>query len=334
MSRELFQHHPVFGYHFVPDLRARVQHESGGYLVRTNRAGFRSERQFERERSAGRFRILVFGDSFTAGDGVSNRARYTDVLETLVPDVEVYNFGLPGSGTDQQYLIWREIGRHFEHDLVILGIQVENIRRVVARYRVFESRSGEELLLPKPYFTRGSDGGLVLHGVPVPEEPVSPKALSARERRFVDHGGSLLWLRRMISRFGGRAKALAQRLSRQNPVPGYNRAHSGDWLLLKAILTTWISEIAAPVIIMPIPLYHFIEEISDPRRYQARFAELDAPPRVMVHDPLPDLLRYASHERRGFRFEKDVHPTPAGHRALAQSLARRVATLKNDYQEV
>lgn len=333
MSRDLFQHHPVFGYHFVPDLRARVPHESGGYLVRTNSVGFRSERQFERERPSGRFRILAFGDSFTAGDGVSNRARYTDVLETLVPDVEVYNFGLPGSGTDQQYLVWREVARRFEHDLVVLGIQVENIRRVVARYRVFESRSGQELLLPKPYFTRSGDGSLALHGVPVPDEPVSPNELPAVERRYVDRGGSLIWLRRLVSRFGGRAKSIAQRVSRQNPVPGYNRARSRDWLLLKAILTQWIAEIAAPVIIMPIPLYHFIEQISDPRRYQARFRELQSPPQVVVHDPLPDLLRHSRDERRAFRFKHDVHPTPAGHRALAESLAQRVVALKNDYQE-
>ena len=51
-----------------------------------------------------RMRVLVFGDSFTAGDGVSNGSRYSDVLETLLPPpTEVHNFGLPGSGKK----IWR-----------------------------------------------------------------------------------------------------------------------------------------------------------------------------------------------------------------------------------
>ena len=37
MSRQLFQYHPTVGYHFVPGLKARVEHEAGGYLMRTNR---------------------------------------------------------------------------------------------------------------------------------------------------------------------------------------------------------------------------------------------------------------------------------------------------------
>ncbi len=40
---------------------------------------------------------------------------------------------------------------------------------------------------------------------------------------------------------------------------------------------------------------------------------------------LPDLLRYPAEQRRRFRFEKDVHPTPEGHEALAASLAPALA---------
>jgi len=47
---------------------------------------------------------------------VPNRQRYTDLLEARLPaagtpPVEVYNFGLSSTGTDQQYLIWREFAR-------------------------------------------------------------------------------------------------------------------------------------------------------------------------------------------------------------------------------
>src|SRR5262245_10687095 len=104
MGAPLLEYHPVAGLRFIPGLRTRVEHEGGGYLLRTNEAGFRSEREFEPHRQAGGARILLFGDSFTAGDGVSNAHRFSDVLETLVPGTEVYNFGLPGTGTDQQYL--------------------------------------------------------------------------------------------------------------------------------------------------------------------------------------------------------------------------------------
>ncbi|MDQ3696700.1 MAG: SGNH/GDSL hydrolase family protein [Gemmatimonadota bacterium] len=325
MSRELFQYHPVFGFHFIPKLKARVSHEGGGYLIRTNEAGFRSEHEFLTAKPPGVCRILLFGDSFTAGDGVSNAARYGDVLETLLPTVEVFNFGVSGTGTDQHYLIYREVARNIEHDLVVIAVLVENIRRIVARYRLIDSSSGETLLLPKPYFTIDGDGAITLHNSPVPRDPVRPDALPENEQQHVDRGGDFYLLRRMIGALGPRAKSFVQSVVGQNPVPGYDSATSPDWLLMKAILTRWISETARPVIVMPVPLYHFVEEVSSPANYRARFAELAAMPGVTVHDPLADFLVVPRSERRRFRFQHDVHPTPAAHRVLAESLARAVS---------
>src|SRR5579864_4794286 len=105
-----FEYDPDIGYRFVPQLKTRVMSGDGGYLVRTNSVGFRSEREFERGDSNGH-RLLVFGDSFTAGDGVSNANRYTDILETLLPPLEVHNFGLPGSGTDQQFIVYCKLAK-------------------------------------------------------------------------------------------------------------------------------------------------------------------------------------------------------------------------------
>ena len=44
-----------------------MAHEGGGGPVAMNAAGFRSDREFHTERSSGKRRIPVFGDSFTAG---------------------------------------------------------------------------------------------------------------------------------------------------------------------------------------------------------------------------------------------------------------------------
>ena len=125
MEIQLFQHHPVIGYTFIPNLKTRIEHESGGYLVRTNAAAFRSEHEFSNPKTNGKCRVLLFGDSFTAGDAVSNKHRFGDVLETLIPDIEVYNFGLSGTGTDQHYLVWHEIANKFEYDVVVIVAQVD-----------------------------------------------------------------------------------------------------------------------------------------------------------------------------------------------------------------
>jgi lysophospholipase L1-like esterase len=319
MPRQLFQYDPIIGYRFIPGLKARVEHEGGGYLVRVNQAGFRCDREFEEEKDPAEFRVLLFGDSYTAGDGVSNKHRYGDQLEEMLPGITVYNFGLSGTGTDQQYLIFREAAK-LEYDLVIVGVLVENIRRVVARYRPYESDSGDILLAAKPYYSLDDDGDLHLHQVPVPDEPIVPEHLPETERRHVDSGGGYEWLRHLASRFGPRVKNHLQRISRYQPLPAYDRGDDPAWLLLKAILLHWTEEANSPVVIVPIPLYHYIEGTSSPVAYQRRFDELREANNVEVHDPLPDFMEYAAGERRAFRFAKDCHLTPAGHQVLASSL--------------
>ena len=46
-----------------------------------------------------------------------------------------------------------------------------------------------------------------------------------------------------------------------------------------------------------------------------------------IIDPLPELAAYDPETRRGFRFGKDVHLTPAGHLAVAKAIATRLASL-------
>ena len=331
MDIQIFQYHPLIGFHFIPDLKTRIQHESGGYLLRTNNVGFRSESDYVIEKSPGVFRILLFGDSFTAGDGVGNKYRFGDVLENLIPGVEVYNFGLPGSGTDQHYLIYREIASKFPHDLIVIAAQVENIRRVAARYRLSQLASGENVLLAKPYFELDNNGALSLKGVPVQNAPIRPDELPPDEQNHVDQGGRMLWLRQAINKVGGPVKQAVQRVSRYQPLPEYDSADGKEWTLMKAILKQWINECETPVILMPVPLYHYVEELASPDGYRARFAEFADVDKVRLHDPLPDYLAVPKAERRAFRFENDIHPTPAHHQLLARSLARSVQKVMEDF---
>lgn len=327
MTRSIFQYHPTYGFQFIPGVKARIPHEGGGYLVRANAAGFRSDREFLEMRTPGRRRVLLFGDSYTAGDGVSNGMRYGDLLERQIPGIEVYNYGLPGTGTDQHYLVYADVASRVEHDLVVIGVLVENIRRVVARYRVFENADGEQLALAKPYFTLGADGRLMLNNVPVPPEQVPVGELPAHERQYVDQGGDLAMVRRALNLLGPGVKTILQTVLGQNPLPGYDSPADPAWRLMRAILARWIAESKVPVLIVPLPLYQYVEGIADPSSYQQRFAELVRDTGARFHDPLPDLLALESGQRRALRFERDVHPTPFAHAQLAQSLAAAVAPL-------
>lgn len=328
MTRQLFEYHPLLAYRFIPGLKTRVNHESGGYLVRVNSSGFRCNHEFAREKASGRGRILLFGDSFTAGDGVSNGDRYGDRLEILMPGVQVYNFGLPSAGPDQHYLAYQEFARGIEHDLMVVAVLVENVRRVVAAYRSYVDEGGELKLYAKPYYEI-VDGELALRNVPPARKPLTEEELPEAERKRIDRGGRLQAVRELAGRLG--LRELAQKVTRYQPVPEYDSAGNPQWLLLKKIVLEWIKGHPKPVLLMPLPLSQHIEETSDARPYQERFQELAAEAGCHYHDPLPDLLRYTVAERRQFRFPKDIHLTPSGHAALASSLQPAIERLLSTY---
>jgi hypothetical protein len=318
--RSVTQHHPAIGYTFIPGVKARVHLPNGeaAYLVRANAQGFRCDHEFVAEKRGGTRRALLFGDSFTAGDGVSNGKRYGDLLEQLIDGLEVYNFGLPGTGTDQQYLAYQEYGACVEHDVLILAVTVENIGRVASRFRPYVDERGETVVYAKPYYVL-ERGKLALRNVPVSKEPIQKSEMGEDESKHTDWGLPFAGLRRVARQLG--LRDLAQKVTHFQPVPDYRTPDNPKWLVMRAILEEWTRASRAPVILMPVPLFPFVEGSSDPTHYQSRFRELAEATGCALHDPLPDLQNYSQPERRAFRFERDVHLTPAGHAALAKSLA-------------
>jgi carbamoyltransferase len=324
--RSVTQHHPAVGYTFIPGIKARVSlpNEETAYLIRANGQGFRCDHEFVPEKEEGKSRALLFGDSFTAGDGVSNGKRYGDLLEQLIDGLEVYNFGLPGTGTDQQYLVYQEFADGIEHDLLILAVTVENIGRVASRFRPYVNEHGETVVYAKPYYVL-EEGGLSLKNVPVSKEPIPKSEMGAEESRHTDWGLPFAGLRKVARQLG--LRDLAQKVTHFQPVPDYRTPDNPKWLVMRAILEAWIRRSRAPVVLMPVPLFPFVEGSSDPTHYQARFREVADATGCTLHDPLSDLQKYSPEERRAFRFERDVHLTPAGHAALAASLAPVVERL-------
>jgi hypothetical protein len=331
MHRGLFTYDETVGYRYIADLTARIEHESGGYMVRTNGAGFRCRHEFVPERTPGTSRILLFGDSYTAADGVAAEHRYGDQLEALLPSTEVYNFGLPGTGTDQHYLLYRDAAPRFDHDLVVVSVFVENIRRVGARFRITQDQEGSPVALAKPYFELGPGGELQLHHVPVPKQ-MTPDMLDATDREHAYGGGPVAGvgfprLRRIGDLLGPSMKDRLRRVMPYQPLPEYDRADHPDWLVLKAVLEQWRREATTPVVLCLLPTHFHVEGMASPTSYQQRFAELHQPPGMVVHDVLPAFHALSASARRACRFEHDPHFTPMAHRLVAESLAHQVTAL-------
>ncbi|MDP6455002.1 MAG: SGNH/GDSL hydrolase family protein [SAR202 cluster bacterium] len=321
MARQIHEYHPTIGYTFIPGLRARIPHEAGGYTVKTNGAGFRCDHEVTPEKPADTFRIALFGDSFTAGDGVNNRQRFGDLLEQRFPGTQVLNFGLSGTGTDQQYLIFQQYAKNIEFDLMMICPLVENIRRVAARYRLVTSREdGEDGYLAKPYFEL-TDGKLTLRQVPVPKGTFSQDQLPEEDQDFLDVGGPHQLAREIVNTYLKPLKSVIQSATKFQPVPAYDDPQNPDWQLMKAILTQWTSEAGGkPVLVAPIPLYHHIEQSAPADGFVQRFKELDELPNVKTLNSLPRFWQESAKTRKACRFKTDPHFTPLGHEVFADAL--------------
>ena len=329
MLRQQHEYHPIIGYRYIPNLKIRILHESGGYLNKVNNLGFRCNHEFVVQKRPGMRRILLFGDSMTDGSGVSNENRYGDFLESKIPNLEVYNFALGGTCTGQQYLTYREFASGIEHDLMIIAPFVQTIQRTAAHYKYYLQSDGSvRALYAKPYFEL-VNGKLVLKGVPVPTEPVDNSGLTKRERDFIDSDplSSKGKLSKLIVKTNMERLAIKATFS-WDPYPEYKSKNNPKWMLLRAILEEWIANHKQPVILMPIPSRAHYDGEKSASHYQARFRELlEVLPNCTLHDPLLDLLRYSLKERREFHFKMDWHLSPKGHLAIANSIEPRIRKL-------
>jgi lysophospholipase L1-like esterase len=121
--------HPVFGWVLEPRASYRNTFLVDAPRVTYNSRGWRDvEHDFEKP--PGVFRILVLGDSFMEAYSVElNEAFHRRIAGLAKADglnVETINLGVGGYGTLQQYLVFREVGRRYDPDLVLLGFHPAN----------------------------------------------------------------------------------------------------------------------------------------------------------------------------------------------------------------
>jgi len=82
--------------------------------------------RFDRQKAEGTLRLCAYGDSFTYGDEVADGHDYPAFLQRSFEErgarnVEVINFGNSWYGFHQTFIVWSEIGRAFDCDVVLLG---------------------------------------------------------------------------------------------------------------------------------------------------------------------------------------------------------------------
>jgi len=124
--------HPTRGWSPRPNHREVVQ----GKRYSINDAGARADSAWRPD--AGRYPILVVGDSFTFGSDADDADTWPSRLQSLDRRLHVINLAAPGYGVDQMYITAHEEIRTYRPRLVILAFIEDDLLRATLRFREFK----------------------------------------------------------------------------------------------------------------------------------------------------------------------------------------------------
>jgi hypothetical protein len=98
---------------------------------RINTFGYRSKpRKLSKDED--KYRILLYGDSQIFGWGILAEQRFSNLIETQKPHLEIWNLAVPGYGLDQEVLSYEKQGQLLNADEVIFTVSRATLHR--ARY--------------------------------------------------------------------------------------------------------------------------------------------------------------------------------------------------------
>ena len=309
-----------------------VAHRSGrefSVTIRTNEYGLADDPLGSPLKPAGRFRVLVLGDSFTQGFTVDRKDLYVDLLEQRWKaegrDVDVINAGTQAWSTDQEVEWLRRNGEQFQPDLVVLAAYENDIYWN-------GSPTYEQRDTPKPRFD--ADGELA-----------SGELRDLGPRPWTDDWATSLLAKSLVRRanpdYYFRPEGAASPVSREfAPLfvrePEFLAASiDGTRGALRALERS-CRQLGAAAFVVPIPSHSAIDpdyrasfaatrlggvadEAWSPDKPVDTFLALAREVGLPTLDPRP-ALRAASAAGESLYFDVDWHLNPAGNRVLASFL--------------
>ncbi len=320
-SKPYIEHHPIFGYRYIPGTDMELPRPGGGrYHIQVNSDGIRADREYDLKKAPGTCRIIVCGDSMSAGQYVTNSHRFSELLERRIPGLEVINLSLEGSGTDQQCLLYEDVGLKYEHDLVILLPYLQNVRRNMVEAREgIDPKTGLPVMRPKPRFEL-VDGRLELRNVPVPKEisagTIAKDGGADVQRTF------FVQLKARLGRLPGAAwvKRLLFWRRPSEPFPEYKNPQSAEWRLMEAIIHRF-KELAGtrPLVVAPTVRSNYVR--SDMAlNYWDRYASLAEVSGIYPIHLLPHFKAVGAEASRCFQEPHDMHFSAYGNIVLADAI--------------
>lgn len=348
---ELWEPARGFGWLHPPGARGRWFDEYGEFSVDVaiNSHGLRDV-EHDEAKPPGVFRILVLGDSYMEGIQVELEKTFPRVLERELAArrVEVINASVADWGTDNQLVYFRERGRRYSPDLVLLAFTTAND---VRNNSVELNRRVPSPLPAKPTFTLSASGELEFHEMPaLPPPPPSPpwwrasRAATFFERRLGFTQPVVVELPPAATPASGQPAAtplppvsrLPTDMLVYSPTPAAEVTRA--WAVTKALVLELEREVKASgaafaMVLVSGPWAHYDDYWKlmtmydhtaraswDPRRPNREMAAFAGERSIAALD-LFDAMEARKHEERLY-FRYDPHFTAAGHREAAVATAR------------
>ena len=285
-------------------------------------------------------RIAIFGDSYIHGDEVNFENTIGKYLEEIFNknniNVEVLNFAVSGYGMDQALLRYQAVNYKYKPDIILLGVQFENVKRNVNILRPFYSHI-TEIPYSKPRFIMNKEE---LKLIPNPIKDISKTvgiienfekwSFSKYENFYdvADYNSAYLYKSQIFT-------VLSSLISTLNSEFNFYSSNSKSYLLTKSIFKEFIEDCKLNnQIFIPVHL-PTINDLQFPQRsffnllysqdfiYQDLFTELKS----MKHfvETFNKLNNWSSEESLDKLFMKR-HYSPIANRIIAEQIYEFIAT--------
>ena len=317
---------PELGWRLTPHWSGSHQHYDFNVDYHIDYTGIRADPQDARDRP----RVAVMGDSFTFGLGVADTETFVSLLNADEETAGSYvNLGVPGYSTDQEYLLFKEIGKSIAPDVVLLVVYLGN--DLFDNQLPFPMQADHA----KPFFRLGQNGSLLLENSPVPADskPASARATSLSSIVLGDEKPASPLLTQALGWLH-----ITRRLElfqQQGTVPEVVFQERFDpairlFLALVSALHDASREIGADLSIALLPGSSYInrpESLSTQFQEHLRkrlVAELEDAFEIPVIDLASKMRAAPKDTKKQWYFPNEGHLTPRGHRYVARLLAGEI----------
>ncbi len=297
------------------------------------------ERSFEKERP---LRISFLGDSFTEAYHVPTDWAFNRLIEESCEQVEALNFGRGGYGTAQELLLYRQLARRFNSDIIaVLMNGGSDFGESSLDANLFGQKKygmPENWVRMRPYFVMKESGELQYLAPILP--PERPTLLVKMYRNFATYRvATVIWNRIKASltfSTSGDESTTNQYKTDKAHVRSKEDIER-DWLLSERILATLAKEVHKDgsklwLIVIPSQTIDPDEPVDSLSKVEIRLQNIAK--RIGAHFIAlkPSFHRYLQQVNLtppNFHFKYDGHWRPLGHWVMAKEILEQLHKLGN-----